>query len=177
MLAPVSIAPAMAEEGAPSCACPVSVTDGATFGSISSVTGSVLVSQKASFVGAESGAPLTLGTRVVTGAKSLANLSIGGNCAIEMGANASATVVKQGQQLCVRVIGQEKTASVADQALPARQAEYGQQGVGGAPRAGGFFGGGFGVPEALFLGAAGGAVAGAVVEANKDDDDGCVSGC
>lgn len=175
-LGPVSTVPAFAESAAPSCVCPVSVVDGASVGSVSSVTGNVLVSHKASFIGAESGAPLTLGSRVVTGAKSSANLSIGGNCSVDMGANASATVIKQEQMLCVRVIGQEKTASVSGANLPPHQAEFGQANSQQRSQ-GGFFGGGFGFPEAAFTATIGGAIGGAIVDANRDDDDDCVSGC
>jgi hypothetical protein len=163
---------AMAEEGNPSCLCPLSaVQSTATVGSIASVSGSVLVSHTASFVGAEAGSPISAGSRVVTGSKSSAGLLVGGSCSVSLGENSSATVVRQGDQLCVRVVGQETTASVKTDALSPRGAEYGQQGQQTRPR--------FGAPEGMALGAFVGAGLGAVLDDDDDDDDvGCVSaGC
>jgi hypothetical protein len=99
-----------------------------SIGSVSSVSGNVLVSHTASFVPAQKDAPLGIGSRVVTGSKSSASLVVGGGCIVDLGANSSATVVRQDQQLCVRVIGQETTASIKSDSLDVRRAEYGQQG-------------------------------------------------
>jgi len=162
-LAPTAPVSALAEEGAiPSCACPLSlVQSSATVGAIAEATGNVLVSHTASFVAAESGAPLSVGSRVITGAKSSAKLTIGGSCSVSIDANASATVVQEGQQLCVRVLGQEKTASVTT--LEPRGAEYGQSADGVRPR--------FGFPEMFFGGATIATIIGFVAD-DKDDDEG-----
>ncbi|MBD0413467.1 hypothetical protein [Oryzicola mucosus] len=126
------------------CACPMTPAEfNGTQASISAVSGSVMVSQKASFVDAGKNAPISLNDRVITGNNSSASLLVGGKCAIKLGANSSATVV-QGQQICFRVLGEESAASL-------------------------------GAPEILFLGAAAGAGAAALMAGDRDAA--CVSGC
>lgn len=167
--APTAPVIAFAQEATPSCMCPVALTQSsAAVGSIASLSGSVLVSHTASFVAAEQNAPLSAGSRVVTGNKSSARLLVGG-CSVDLGANSSATIVRQEQQLCVRVLDQQKTAAVGGQTLDSRQAQYGQSGPTNGSR--------FGAPEGLAAGAFLGAGGAALLDNKDDDDDQCVSDC
>lgn len=167
--APTAPVVAFAQDAAPTCVCPIALNQSsATVGSIASVSGNVLVSHTASFVSAEKDAPLSIGSRVVTGNKSSANLLIGGGCSVNLSANSSATIIRQEQQLCVRVIDQQKTAAVNGQSLDAHRADFGQQGPsGGVPR--------FGAPEWMAAGGFIGAGVGAAVL--DDDNEQCVSDC
>lgn len=169
MTAPTAPVVAFAEDVTPSCMCPLALTSSsAAVGSIASVSGNVLVSHTASFVAAEQNTPLSPGSRVVTGNKSSANLLIGGGCSVNLGANSSATIVRQEQQLCVRVVDQQKTASVNGQTLETRRAEYGQQGQARYRL--------MGAPEWMAMGAFIGAGTAALLDDDNDDDQ-CVSNC
>jgi hypothetical protein len=176
---PIVSSVAFAEEAAPSCVCPLTFAQpGAVVGSIASISGSVLVSHSASFIDAEKNSPLSAGSRVITGPKSSAGLVMGGGCSVSVGANSSATIIRQGQQLCVSVTGKERTASI--KALDSRRAEYGQatqaQRDCYARRGSGSGEICFGFPEGFFLTAAGVSFLAALADDDKGRDQ-CVSAC
>lgn len=76
-------------------------------GVVTAVTTDVVITRPAGLVAARPGAPLSLGTRVMTGPDSLASLLIGRNCRLDMAPDTVVIIAAVERQLCVR------TASLA----------------------------------------------------------------
>jgi hypothetical protein len=158
-LALVTIAPgnASAEDA---CACTAPIPTGSSpLGSLTSVTGNVLVTEDSGYVPAEVGAGLHAGSRVILGSESMATMQVGKGCTVPLSQNSSATLVIADQQLCVQVTTPQSAA--ATQTLVSPETTYGQ--ADNERRRG------FGVPEGIF----GLAVASSILGAIFDEDDEC----
>lgn len=88
---------AMAQE----CTCRVPLAEGSV-GQILNASGDVRIAQATNFSRASGGADLELGTRVIVGRGS-ANVRIGNNCDIALGANSSLTLIPTNDFICVAV--------------------------------------------------------------------------
>ena len=127
------------------CGCSVplsSLPAGQSVGRLSALSGSVNVLGANGWTPATAGTPLAVGSQIETGPGSSATLSVGG-CSLNLGAQAAASLVASDQSLCVAV----------NNTVPG-------QSVGSAPQI-----------NPLVLGiAGGGAVAGIVAVATRDND-------
>jgi len=151
-----------AAQEAPICACSVPMTVGAApLGSLTEVNGNVMVTQAAGYVAAEEGTGLWPGSRVVLGADASATLRVGKDCALDLPANSTATLLATGQQLCVQVAAPLTTARSSTLVSP--QTTYGQTGQ-TPPRDD--------LPLALFGTAAAGAAIGALLDDGPDNGNG-----
>ena len=134
-----------------SCGCATAYQGpGNPVGSIRQVAGDVVVSQTAGYDTAKVGGALDLGSRVVVGPKGSAVVRAGG-CNVTVPANSSLDISRDGDKVCLKVLGSEQTAAVPES----------------SNRGGGGFK--FGAPEAIFAGAI---VTSGVLAATQKDDSG-----
>jgi hypothetical protein len=106
--AAVSATVGFAQERAPQqldCGCSsqrLPMDANATLGIVKATTSDVLMSQPAGLAAAKTGAPLSLGSRIVAGPKGMASLSLGSDCLVNVAANSAVTVAAVEGNLCVR---------------------------------------------------------------------------
>ncbi|MFA6031723.1 MAG: hypothetical protein WC889_02350 [Myxococcota bacterium] len=132
-----------------SCTCATAYRGpGLPVGSISQVTGDVVMSQVAGYDSAKPGNALSLGSRVVVGPKGSALVQAGG-CSLAVPANSSLDISRVGNNICLKVQGPGQAAD--------------SQTTGSVRRFR------FGFPEAFFAGAL---ITTGVLAATQDDDKG-----
>lgn len=141
------------------CAC-VTAFQGQNMsvGKIVATQGDVRISQAAGYAVGEKDAALSIGSRIMVGPKSSAQFQVGSTCNISVTQNATADISRVQDNICVKLLMPEVTAS------------YGQQGPDGDDNGGT---GGVNVPLVMFGIAATTALATTIVEAI--DDDTCAS--
>ena len=151
-----------AAQEAPICACSVPMTVGAApLGSLTEVNGNVMVTQAAGYVAAQEGTGLLPGSRVVLGADASATLRVGQDCALDLLANSTATLLASGEQLCVQVAAPQTTARSSTLVSP--QSTFGQSTEDDDDDDT--------VPLAIFGTAVAGSIIGALLDDEDDEDD------
>lgn len=91
------------------CTCRVPMSDGAV-GQILNASGDVRIAQSTNFTRVSGGAALAQGTRILVGRGS-ANVRLGNNCDIALGANSSLTLIPSDGSICASVDAGQTTAS------------------------------------------------------------------
>jgi hypothetical protein len=159
LLALAASASYAAAQDAPTCACAVPVTVGsAPLGSLTEVSGSVMVTQAAGYVAAQEGTGLLPGSRVVLGADASATLRVGQDCALDLLPNSTATLLSTGQHLCVQVAAPQRAARSSTLVSPVTM--HGQSTQGGDDDS---------LPLAIFGTAAAASAIGALLDDHDDD--------
>lgn len=98
-LAAQSVAPAFAQQAAPSCTCQTTRAEGGKF---SDVAGDVTVLTGAGLTGARPGQSVAAGSRVISGPDGAGQISFGRNCVINIDPDTSYDLVDERDKVCVR---------------------------------------------------------------------------
>ena len=93
------------------CDCTTQLPQGAVAGEVTRMTGRVLVSTTSGLAPAQQGSPLVVGSQMITGPQSSADLGLGG-CTMSVSANSEVSILDSSGQMCVRVSEVPTTASV-----------------------------------------------------------------
>lgn len=93
------------------CDCATQLPQGAAAGELTRMTGRVLVSTDGGLVPAQQGSPLVVGSQMITGAASSADLALG-DCSMSVAANSEVSILDSRGQMCVRVSEVPTTASI-----------------------------------------------------------------
>lgn len=105
----VGLVTAAGSAWAQECTCRVPLSEG-TVGQILNASGDVRIAQATNFTRASGGTELAQGTRILVG-RGLANVRLGDNCDIALGANSSLTLIASNGSLCAAVDTGQTTAS------------------------------------------------------------------
>lgn len=84
------------------CACLAPALNGAPVGQITSIAGQVLSSRADGIQPAVQGSSLTVGSQLLTGPESSAQLAVG-SCALAVAPNSEVTIERAGENICVRI--------------------------------------------------------------------------
>lgn len=141
---------AQAQEAAGACGCSTSLPQaGQVVGQLVAASGMVNVLGASGWSDAAAGTPIFVGSRIETGAGSSASIQVG-NCALPVGEQSQVSVRQVEQGVCVAVETTQPSF------------EYGQTTSPASPPVG--------LPEALFVGTAGGIGATSAVVSKTNDD-------
>jgi hypothetical protein len=125
--AAIYVAPVTARAQDASCSCATAYQGPSTsVGTVVSSVGDVMVLQPAGYVDAAQGSELSLGNRIVTGARSSAAVKVGQGCRLELAENSSLDISRAGNNICVKVLREETSTSVLT-----HQGAFAQQGPNG----------------------------------------------
>ncbi len=87
------------------CTCLISETSpGSALGSISKANGDVFKTGSLGLVSAPAGTEVNAGDVITTGASSSANISLGNDCVLALGASAEVTITPVDGNICVRLV-------------------------------------------------------------------------
>jgi hypothetical protein len=105
----VAAGPVMAQPLA--CDCTTQLPQGAVAGELTRMTGRVLISTTSGLAPAQQGSSLVVGSQMITGPASSAELGLG-DCSMSVVANSEVSILVSSGQMCVRVSEVPTTASV-----------------------------------------------------------------
>ncbi|MEF2552486.1 hypothetical protein VQ042_14105 [Aurantimonas sp. A2-1-M11] len=101
-------------QAAVDCGCAselaVAANGSSALGTVTAATDDVLMSRPAGLGPAEPGAILTMGSRVLSGPRGAASLSLGSGCVLDVAANSAVTIGEADGKLCVRVASMDAAA-------------------------------------------------------------------
>ena len=107
------VAPVLAQARDAWCNCAITYqASSLPVGTLLSSVGDVMVLQSAGYVAAAAGSELSLGSRVITGAKSSAAVRVGQDCRLDVAEKSSLDISRLGDKICVRVEPSQSSTSV-----------------------------------------------------------------